>query len=59
MQLHERLANHSYLELLYLNDRISQIGYELNCRRAVNNICIVKKNPVTCSAITLSGVVEQ
>ena len=30
MQLYERFANHSYLELLYLNDRTSQVGYEQN-----------------------------
>ena len=59
MQQHERFANYSYLELLYLNDRTSQVGHELNRHTAINNDCIVKKNMVICSEITLSGVAEQ
>ena len=44
---------------LYLDGRISQIGYEVNRRRTVNNICVVKKSLVTCSGIIFSDVAEK
>jgi len=56
---HERFANYSYLELLYLNDPTSQAGHELNRHRAVNNVCIVKKSMVICLEVTLRGVAEK
>lgn len=56
--LQERFLIHSYPELLYLNDRTSQIGYELNYLLAINNACIIKKNHVICSAISFISIAE-